>query len=83
MVFGGLYFSIATYATVAVLSSSCHMVVWRWEVYMSHGIHVYSSSSDIKKWINADLPIMKNDLVSQNVLLSFMGHSYGIGYVHF
>lgn len=50
---------------------------------MSHGIHVYSSSSDIKKWINADLPIMKNDLVSQNVLLSFMGHSYGIDYIHF
>lgn len=32
---------------------------------MSRGIHVYSSSSDIlKKWINAELPIMKNDLVS-------------------
>lgn len=51
-------------------------------MYLSHGIHVYPSSSDIKKWINVDLPIM-NDLVSPNVLLSFMGHSCGIDYIHF
>lgn len=54
---------------------------------MSHGIHVYSSSFDIlKRRINAELPIMKNDLVSHRMCFSHswvMHIAYGIDYVHF
>lgn len=42
---------------------------------MSYGIPAYSGSSDILKiWINAELPIMKSDLIVH----SWVGYTCGI-----